>query len=622
MATLLMVVALAVIIAFAMAGGSMLNLNVVYRASNNSDARNLADSVIARAIEDVIQQEQNGTARDTTLVITVPDDVNASGVLSYDDTGASLHKIPKSTYNMVDSVGKGYLDRILPAFSVHLIGVGRCKNAEQMVEAIVHMPPFPYCVATSGTFTAKNDLLIASVKHKEDMIENPTGLQPGNLLSNSNSDTAVQLNGTGTITGDVQTAGKVVNTAVSIYGDVRCNDPAVFPKAPPYISDMSSFDPDPDNNGKIDIDNDGTDDADVTVDPDPSSFPAEWTGFYKFNDSLSVSGDLVLKGVRIYVTKSLTVTGGVKGTGALIVREGPINILGNATVSSENLVALMCGGDVTINGSGKDSYFQGVVCTKGNVFSTSNISIFGAFIQEGSAMSNITLDNVYFYGVTEYVKELKKGFTAELGGGGPTPTPPKPLQIGNPRTESLDGTDLDLTTLKSTDINWKNNFDSLFGLYWSKWSPVWKLELVGTDSYTLTMYKTETDMNNNNVLPGYVTPPPMTSSQVADKLKRFYQDSGTSDEFGMWTKFVQKYYPADIMSFINNCRVGSGMQKVKNWTDFYLSGSGTVNNWEVISEYVAASPGTPSAPKTVFSLDINEFLQKADRMRVLLWKRI
>jgi hypothetical protein len=389
LATVLMVVVLAVILVFVAAGTSIFHLNVVTRVDNETEARNKAESIIAQCIDSVITTQSFGTLRTETLDIP-PDANKATAVLTFDPVYAEKHHIPYSTNNSAQSFAvAGWNNTVVPGYGLHLVGIGSSSDVTRRIEAIVHAPPFNFCVASSGKFLSRGKLLVGTVERASDIYSgiDITKLLPGHLLSNSPEEDAVSLKSEGTITGDLRTTGNIMieSNKMKVCGELRIHqDPCTIPHL-----DITGYDPE----RKLPA---------VPVSYLTSPFVANPSlqGSWKVQipqDTLYVNGNLKLNGGLLYVNGNLVVQKCIVGNGAVITT-GKTTMGEGATLSSDNQVALVSGGDVKLGGSGSSSssYFQGVVYTEGN-FSAQEITVVGSFMSRkpdlGPLTNNVTLDN-------------------------------------------------------------------------------------------------------------------------------------------------------------------------------------------------------------------------------------
>jgi hypothetical protein len=123
------------------------------------------------------------------------------------------------------------------------------------------------------------------------------------------------------------------------------------------------------------------------------------TGYAYNNGDVYVTGNLSLNGGVLYIQGDLTVTGEVTGKGAIFTT-GNATINGSANLTSDDSMALVSGGNITLTGlpsnMGTPS-FQGLLYTQGNL-TASNIALVGNYVANGgnTSVGNITLSNVSF----------------------------------------------------------------------------------------------------------------------------------------------------------------------------------------------------------------------------------
>jgi hypothetical protein len=293
----------------------------------------------------------------------------------------------------------GWGDRIVPPYGAHLVGVGTCHGVTKRVEAIVHVPPFPFCIASSGRFSSTGNLLVAALDNPGAIADLDLGnldlktLRPGHVGSNNLEKTSIELSGEGAITGNVKTSGEVSNdpgNPIRILGEIRCHEDPVS------IRQLNLGDYDPLYNGyrvKALNSRDGN---------------ATFAGFYRTeeNQDIIINGKVNLNGALLYVSGDLTINEEIYGNGAIVVT-GTTTISKGAVVNTDNMVALLSGGDVRIGGhsSSIDSAFQGVVYTGGD-FYAKNISVCGAFLanSEDTTKGNVYLANAQALWVPDYAE--------------------------------------------------------------------------------------------------------------------------------------------------------------------------------------------------------------------------
>jgi hypothetical protein len=411
LATVLIVAAVASIAAFTFAGLCVYAMNLAARAENAQNARNLAESAAARALESILASETYGTLRTESVTVTFPALGQGSmGFLSFNMDDAKAHGVGYSTNNLSSDAGcSGWRDATVPRFAVHLVAIGTCNGVTHSMETIFHRPPFPYVVASSGRIVSPAGLQVAAVKDlsalKGKLSElDSRDLLPGSLASNSTERDAVTLGPDTEITGDIQASGgvKLIDPQgrVVIRGAMRqYGDPVPLPEI-----DITAYDP----KGKV-----GTQSL-------PASLAAPTLeGRCRRDGDLTIGGDLKLDGALLYVDGNLTVSGGVTGKGAVIVL-GKTTINGACALAADNEAALLSRGDVVISGRGKEvSAFSGVVYTGGS-FKASALTLVGAFIANdrgdpGGGGMELDEVNLVHHDMGEIKKEIKKEKISSLG---------------------------------------------------------------------------------------------------------------------------------------------------------------------------------------------------------------
>ncbi len=591
MAMLLVVISIAAILAFTLAGGSIFHLTVATKEANGSNARNLAESAIAQCISNVIADTGGtyGKSDETIVVVGNQDPSGTAGVITsyladvpsaivtFNQTAAKDHSLPFSFNNLdgTSASDKGWNGKV-PAFSMQIIAAGKNCGTTRYIEAILQIPPFPYCIATSGKFISSGDLLVASVgtggskSDMEGIIDKTKTPLPGHVLSNNGDDDSVTLNGKGKITGDVQTAGDVKmgpSSTVEILGEVRSKyDPITMPAI-----DLLKYDP-KDKPGVKNL---------LTLLTGP-----ELQGFNRVEGTLNVTGDLKLDGALLYVTGSLNVGGGVSGKGALVV-QGATTIGKGVSISSDNLVALLCKGNITITGTppiSSSSSFQGLVYGAGN-FTARDISVCGYFINSGGENSKISLSNVTFVHVPEYCaidvaakqttgKEYFVFFDEEFD-----------KTLG-------DAEDYKLAMRKMKETLGEAKLEE-FRSFFKDHGPKFKIIPKGADKYDYYI-DDKLDLGSADL------------QTIANRMQNFFE-SEEIDNYLIDNGSFEEYI----------VHISPYMGSVTDWTDFFSDNSDQLG---IATGAGGGEGGQETVP--VFSFDLNQFLRDSDRMKVVLWREI
>lgn len=358
-------------LAFALSSLSLSHLSLMNRSSSEQMARNLARSVVARAIDRLLEDQGFGVEREGVVL-----DVAFSGSsawLAFDQDQARSRGILYSTNNLEGTNAVEGAAGPVPAAAAHLVGVGHHAGTTVTVETYLHVPAFPYAVASAGPIRSSGGLLVAGLKGEPEgpaLELEPATMGTADIASNSGAEEAVWLAGVSTIRGDLQAAGRVIFEAeeeVAVLGEVRnYAEPVELPELT-----FDDYDPRvqglPHQTLASDFYNEG---------------PTILSGSTVREGGLTVEGGLKLEGGVLLVEGDLVVRGGLEGEGIVMV-EGDVTIEGGTELRGGNELALMARGDVKLSGSGnRGSYFQGLVYTGGGVEADS-ISVVGTLIARG-----------------------------------------------------------------------------------------------------------------------------------------------------------------------------------------------------------------------------------------------
>ncbi len=382
--TTLLFVVLLTTLAFALSSLSWTHLSLMSRSSNEQAARNLARSVVARAIDRILDDPAYGTDPQGLVLESSFESLPlpSRGYLTFDPNLAQQAGIAYCTNNLQGTASVKGASGAVPAATSHLVGRGRHGGAEVVVEAYLHIPPFPYAIASSGSIRSGGGLLVAGLDQPIDgsiLNLQPEDLLTADMASNASSDQAIWLGGQSTIRGDLQATGQVVFEAgaeVAVLGEVRSHsDPIDLPE-------LSFEDYDPRARG-------------VPYQSLNSGYynesPTSISGATVREGPLEVDGGLRLEGGVLLVEGDLTVRGTLDGEGILMV-EGDVKVEGGTELRGGNDLALMAKGNVFLQGSGSQgSYFQGLVYTGGGLEADS-ISVVGTLIARGE--EQVSLNDV------------------------------------------------------------------------------------------------------------------------------------------------------------------------------------------------------------------------------------
>jgi hypothetical protein len=335
------------------------DIAVAVDAEKELDAELYGESVVALAAADLL----DGQVGMSGEFVYPPDagEKAPQGKLTFDRFG----EVPFSTNALASDVAvEGWNGVWVPKRSVHLVGVGQVGSMRVVHEAILSLDQFPFAVASAGKVrgSAMDVYAISSLEALAGGVTEDEK-QPGNVVSNDGSETAVTLGTDTKVTGDVRAAGGVdYISRDQVLGEVKEGQTAQ--NLP--ILDLSVYDPA------------GTGAQQSYVDYLPTMTEIK-DGKVRATGPLSV-GDLHLDSGLLYVEGDLTITGAVTGNGA-IVCSGGVTVTGQMNLESD-LVALVAGGDVLIDGRGLDAggtRMQGLVYTNGS-FKAEDSTVVGAIV--------------------------------------------------------------------------------------------------------------------------------------------------------------------------------------------------------------------------------------------------
>lgn len=387
----MVVAVLFLILAFTLVATSYTHLSMERRLTNREHARNLAESALSLAVQQLLVDPEYGTPPaldEATLSIERGDRTRA--LVSFDPERS---EVPFSTNNLQgDSAVPGWSDRAVPAQAAHLVAVGERSGVTVLMEALLHLPRFPFAIACSGPFVSEGKLLVGSLEWAEDLaagVDNldPEQLDPGHLASNAGGSEALKVGPEALITGDLRASGGVeLAPTATVFGEVQAyQDPLKLPV-------IRVTDYDPVKLGKKEVQHLSSRFLQSPV----------LGGYLRSDGDLFIQGGAVLEGAVLYVDGDLSVDGALTGQGALFVT-GDTQLLGGGALQSDNVAALVGGGDVLLQGNGQSgTYFQGLVYTEGN-FVARDLTLVGVFLANGPEGSgSFTTRDVTVVGLSEY----------------------------------------------------------------------------------------------------------------------------------------------------------------------------------------------------------------------------
>ncbi len=384
--TALLVAGLALTLAFTTASVTVMHLDVATQSINARNARNAAEAAIFKAIAEIFKDPNFGKsvrAGSGPLKVTFTSQADSDGWVNFDQSDAA-HQ-PCSINNLgSENTVPGATGGLLPGDSVQLIGVGRSGNAVRTVELVLYIPRFPYVVASSGPLRSTGGLKVAGIANLEALANGvdkipADQLRPGHLASNAlfgvDGIAALTLSGNNSVSGDVRACGDIkLDDGTVVSGLVRSHsDPVGLPQVP-----LQHYDPS--NKPTVQT---------LTTDRYDGNLQLE--GYARRQGDFEVTNGLDLKAGVLYVAGNLTIDGGLSGKGAVVV-EGATQINGGGNVSADNLAALLSHGSVSLQGTADSkARFQGLVYTEGNL-RTDYVQVAGVLVANNQTPGGSQVD--------------------------------------------------------------------------------------------------------------------------------------------------------------------------------------------------------------------------------------
>ncbi|MBT9584572.1 hypothetical protein IV102_14605 [bacterium] len=380
--TILLVGSLLAAVFFVTAALVSVQLGFVGHQSQRQSVRNLAESAVALAIARLVENPDFGRLPGGTVQVPGLASDCYAGV-SFDGLAPNPQGLPVSVNNLKrDQSVQGAMGAVLPPHSAQILALGASGQQRCRLEVILHVPRYPYQVASSGPIRCSGSLLVAAVKGPAALAAGTVqeeDLEPGMLACNSldvGGVKSVKLEGSGIrVVGDVQSVGGIeLDSAVTVSGEVRANSStAPLPAIP-----LRDFD----TAGKPGL-----------VNVASSSSPVQIKAFSRHQGKLTLGGGLELQNGVLFVDGDLEVRGGIQGQGAVIVT-GNTTVSGGGSLGTQSVAALLSGGSLTIEGSAAQSAsFQGMVYS-GKKLATRYADVAGLLVcNDPTGQGSVSLEN-------------------------------------------------------------------------------------------------------------------------------------------------------------------------------------------------------------------------------------
>lgn len=612
--------------------------NIDRAATAKDGARRLAEAAAHLAVARLIKDPSLNGGTLPSLNITLPSYPDGRGLVALDSQKASDFQIPWSVNNLAGSGPIPGRDGVaVPQEKACIVAVGRYLGREARVEVVLNVPAFPYVVGSSVPVTAVDGLKVFGIRSPAALASGYSAIPdsekvPGHISTNAAdpgpSQKALQLKGSGTsIEGDAQAKGGIsVSNGAVVKGELRPGaQSAPLPKV-----DLNTLDT---------ISRPGCNAISAA-----SLSGAQLSGFNRRAGDLSLVGGLDLQGGVLYVDGNLTIQGGIKGKGAVIAT-GTVNVQGGSSLTGDSQTAVVAGGSVSLQGvQGQPSEYRGLVYTEGNL-DCRFTNIAGTVVVNNSNPSGSTYLEQVSMAESSALSTLSMQVTSTVNSPG-TPRDPRlqsppgmRVYANSSATAGLTGPTLPAPDGTNQEI--KPEF-------------VW--------------YPKQGDGSDMAIPPGFVVTHPNTTPNEpwieiapvnplpADKVAlggvrqinlnpndpvtgttnfnlRTVYIQGTNQEFATEADLRAGMAQA-IATWFPSCtdasaRVDSYINDLNNQMPAYMQAVADAYNFN--SKLIATSPqnsvslGTAASSTSVttpWKLDLGDFYNLADRIRILSWKEI
>ncbi len=379
---------------------------------NKDAAKRLAESAAHVAVAQILKDPHTSPG---LVDITLPSFEGGHGYVTF-SSGAqpSAMTIPVSVNNLEGkSSVPGWSNRVVPAENASIVAVGHYRGLTTKSEVILHVPAYPYVIASTAPIIATDALQVFGVRSAKALLGGFSAITPdqksaGHVATNAFESTLLSGNKTD-IQGDVQSRGKIIiDNGALVRGEVRPESDAI----PMPIVDVTSFD----TNTKPETNN-------ISA----SALNALTMSGFNRSKSLTINNGLKLDSGVLYVEGDLQINGGLSGKGAIFAT-GKVTIIGGTTLAGEHQAAILAKGGLTIEGNPSDpSECRGLLYTEGDLVCRNANVAGGIVVKNPSAGGKSTLEKTRMAEVREFstltmeVKTLVKSPT----------TPPflKPLEV-------------------------------------------------------------------------------------------------------------------------------------------------------------------------------------------------
>jgi hypothetical protein len=366
------------------AGTSLFQIRLSNQEAGQDGALALADAAARVLVARIISAQRTSpptitpnpsTDLDTPnqeIRLTLPTYPGGEGLVTLNPARATALGIPLSVNNIgrdATSPLAGWNGTLVAPQTAHIVSEGRYQGRSTRVEIVLHLPKFPYAVASNVEVTGVGMQVfgVADPSLFDTYGFNiPENLKdPGNVATNATGVSMILGAGTD-VRGEAQSRGSVElqGTPAPTVGSIRNQADA----APIPTIDLSDYDPELRPGTTFEL-------------LPPGGMPGgTLAGYHKTTGNYTINGPLNLNSGVVYVDGDVTISGGISGSGALIAT-GTVHVSGGGATMTASEAAIVAGGDLTISGvgagAGNRQGFRGLLYTEGSL-STSNVDVAGA----------------------------------------------------------------------------------------------------------------------------------------------------------------------------------------------------------------------------------------------------
>lgn len=357
------------------------------RQEQNQHARNLAEGMIHRAVAELANRESCGNparAGDSFAYTSADYPGGGTGHLSFEPEVARNWGIDCSINSLASTVslpaptGQSLLS-VLPAHTALLFAQGSCGQSRVRMLCLYRRPPFPKGVACTGKAELEGSIVrgLTSATHYEaDWNAIPVGNRvPSHVFSNSAESPGLVLGRGCDISGNAGCCGQVqLLEDAHVAGEIRSQ------AAPQEIPDLNL------------TELQARFQSMAGLQPIPAAGPV--SGFCSAAGDYTRQGELNLDGGALCVQGDLTIQGPLKGRGILLVGGNAV-IRGGSSLSAQDQVAVVAGGDILLEGGGSDYFFNGMLYSHSSIRAR-NLTVLGSLVCQSSQpdRGSVHLDNV------------------------------------------------------------------------------------------------------------------------------------------------------------------------------------------------------------------------------------